>query len=915
MIRQVRKKLASSISELTSEEDFLYNTWLRVVPSKEVTVGNITSSLIDTSKIVYSIDKPLATEQFFLLDTSTLYPEDSAHLFQKVGTNPIFFALLSIPSKILIHEDIEPKPVGDSVINIEFLLPKLQPLEIAVQFKLPKPTGYLFKIAEPEIKDYLSNLHTKIQKIELLNIDELIADYKTTAIRSINVKSFGKLKIKKLKVERIRKTPKLYKINVPGMGKYKSKISSIKIQSIGGTKISKTINLIINEPSIAIGKYDISNPVSAKYYDVSDPDLTNEAAKKIKSFSDPSLTKDVIKLLLKNTYKVDWGKRKDLNIALTKAEEENSKFLAESDRALLSKELGLGPKKETITALQFLFLNKIIQSSLIIVPNELLGNEGDENQLDISLGWLGNIRQYCPELSISVIRGNDDQRLDAWNKSALIYLTDYNTVVNDYHLKILESNRVSRFDCIVMDEVQNVLHEDVEKGEFFKKISPKVFWALSSVIDDDLLGNINSALNNSVVIEKRKVQTFSDNLDDHSGLNYNEYWLEMTEHQKVEYKETITLCRKELRKVLESENPFRFQSNIFTLLHKLYQVQNFAHGHDTSPKTDLLLQHLNILKRNGKKVIIISQYDRQGSKKIERLLDKSEINYSTAPASLSADEMQKAIKIFKEKDSITAFLTNAKEVRLNFGDLVVPYIIKFDTWWNPTMIWQLEDLFKVDENELQKRNINVFSYKMFDTIDADIKRVLTNKELFDKNIVSVMPINTMNELISVDEWLEIYGMDVEDSVAKMHVTYDETLKKLKTLPIADFRATLTKFFFAIGYSNLDILADLNSASFDLSGDGKAGIKNVHLFARVLLEDSIPVDKVKEIIDDATQTRESNIFIISRGKFEEGCEEIAKENVTLISVEKLAMYLVNFNLVPQSQTEISVKDNEIPWRED
>ena len=849
------------------------------------------------------------------MDTSTLYPEDSAHLFQKVGTNPIFFALLSIPSKILIHEDIEPKPAGDSVINIEFLLPNLQPLEIAVQFNLPKPTGYLFKIAEPEIKDYLSNLHTKIQKIELLNIDELIADYKATAIRSINVKSFGKLKIKKLKVERIRKTPKLYKINVPGMGKYKSKTSPIKIQSIGGTKISKTINLIINEPSIAIGKYDISNPVSAKYYDVSDPDLTNESAKKINSFSDPALTKDVIKLLLKNTYKVDWGKRKDLNIALTKTEEENSKFLAESDRALLSKELGLDPKKETITALQFLFLNKIIQSSLIVVPNEMMGNEGDENQLDISLGWLGNIRQYCPELSISVIRGTDDQRLDAWSKSALIYLTDYNTVVNDYHLKILESNRLSGFDCIVMDEVQNALYEDVEKGEFFKKINPKVFWALSTVIDDDLLGNINNALNKSVVIEKRKVQTFSDNLDDHSGLNYNEYWLEMTEHQNVEYKETITSCRKELRKVLESENPFRFQSNIFTLLHKLYQVQNFAHGHDTSPKSDLLLQHLNILKRNGKKVIIISQYDRQGSKKIERLLDKSEINYSTAPASLSADEMQKAIKIFKEKDSITAFLTNAKEVRLNFGDFVVPYIIKFDTWWNPTLIWQLQDLFKVDENELQKRNINVFSYKMFDTIDADIKRVLTNKELFDKNIVSVMPINTMNELISVDEWLEVYGMDVEDSTAKMHVTYEETLKKLKTLPIADFRATLTKFFFAIGYSNLDILADLNSASFDLSGDGKAGIKNVHLFARIVLEETVTTEKVNDIITNTLQAMNSNTFIITRGDFEKGCEKYAKENVTLISPEKLAMYLVNLNLVPQSQTEINVKDNEIPWRED
>jgi len=817
MIRHIRKKLASSISEITSEEDFLYNTWLRVVPSNEVTVGKIASSLINTSKIVYSIDHTLPTEHYFLLNSSTLYPVESAHLFEKIGTNPIFFALLYVPSKIITHEEIVQKPAEDSAINIEFLLPKSHPWEVAVKFQMPEPVGYLFRLDEPQIKDYLSNLQTKIEKIELLTLDELFADYNVTAIRTLNVKSFGKLKIKKLKVESIRKIPKLYKMNVPGMGKYKSKISSIKVQILGGTKISKSVNLIINEPSIALGKYEINNPVSAKYFDLSDPDLTNESGKKIKTLKDPKNTKDVIKLLLKNTFKVDWGKREDLSIVLTKSEEENSKFLAEHDRALLTKELGLGTTKETISALQFLFLNKIIQSSLIVVPDEMIGNEGDENQLEANLGWIENIRQYCPELSCSVIRGPDDQRLDAWNKSALIYLTDYNTVVKDYHMKILESSRLSKFDCIVMDEIQNVLDESVEKEEFLRKINPRVFWALSSIVDKNLLIDIDNALSNGIVVEKQKVQQCSEVLDEHSGLVHNEYWLEPNEHQKVEYKETISDCRKELRKVLESENPFRFQSNIFTQLHKLFQVENFAHGHDTSPKTDLLLQHLNILKRNGKKVIIISQYDREGTKKIERLLDQSEIKYSTAPASLSADEMQKAIKLFKENDSITAFLTNAKEVRLDFGDFLVPYIIKFDTWWNPTMIWQLEDLFKITENELQKRSLNVFSYKMYNTIDADIKNILTKKGLFDKNIVSVMPINTMNELISVDEWLEIYKMDVEDTSAKAQVTYKETLKKLKSLSIADHRATLSKFFFAIGYTNLDILADLNSSSFDISG--------------------------------------------------------------------------------------------------
>jgi hypothetical protein len=173
----------------------------------------------------------------------------------------------------------------------------------------------------------------------------------------------------------------------------------------------------------------------------------------------------------------------------------------------------------------------------------------------------------------------------------------------------------------------------------------------------------------------------------------------------------------------------------------------------------------------------------------------------------------------------------------------------------------------------------------------------------------------MNELISVDEWLEIFNMDIEDPAAKAQASYEEILMKLKALTIADYRATLSKFFFAIGYTNLDILADLNSASFDISGEGKAGNKTVNLFARIVLEKTVTAEKVNEIITNTLQAMNSNTFIITRGDFGEGCEKYARENVTLISQEKLAMYLVNLNLVPQSQNETSIKDTDIPWSED
>jgi len=157
MFRRVRKKLACAISEITSEEDFLYNTWLKVVPTNGVPIGRMTSSLVDTLKIDFNLDElPSADEleifePFSLLNKSTLYPEESTHLFKKVSTNPIFFALLYVPSRIITHKDIE------------FVIPALHLQEIAVKFKLPKPAGYKFRFMEPVIRDYLSNLHTKVE--------------------------------------------------------------------------------------------------------------------------------------------------------------------------------------------------------------------------------------------------------------------------------------------------------------------------------------------------------------------------------------------------------------------------------------------------------------------------------------------------------------------------------------------------------------------------------------------------------------------------------------------------------------------------------------------------------------------------------------------------------------------------------
>jgi hypothetical protein len=902
MLRKLRRKFASSISVIQGEEDFLYSNWLRIPPNDKVSVGEISSNLLDTSSITFNIEKPFSTELLFTFSKTTLYPEDLRYLFSKVGTNAVFFQLLYVPSKVISHQDIEPKPSGYSAKRFEFLLSKPPEWDIPVQFRLPKPAEYMFRFNTPEIKDYLYNLKPKVKKIDLLNQHDFFAGGEETATEEIDIKSFGKMKLKKINIGTVDKTPKLYKIKVPGMGKYKSKVSKVKLLPLNTTEVSKSRTLSFTQPSIVSPKFDFISTGSLKYFDTHETEIVFEPGLMNNELNEKEELSEVMKLLLKRTYKVEWAGRKDPDLVLSKFEEESAKFLVENNRALLAAEPGIDNIKEFLTALKFLYSNKVIFSSLIVLPVSSLGQEKNIRQPGSCLGWLGSLENYSPGLSYSVIKGDDDERTIAWKKSALVYLVDHETFLKDINLKILEKQRLAKFDCIIIDEAQDLLEKSADDKDLYKEISPNIFWALSGVVYDDILTTFNRALGAACKIEKKLVKRLTDIPTDYTGINHQEYWLEPDEHQKVEYKESLVDCRKELKRVLESGNPFRYQANIFMLLHKLFQVENFAHGYDTSPKSDLLLQHLRLIKRNDRKVIIVSQYDRQGTKKIERLLDRHKINYIAVPSSLSVDEMKKAVSLFKSRKSITAFLTNAKLSRIDFGDFIIPYIIRFDSWWNPALLWQTEELFDFSESSKELNRMNVFTYKMLNTIDEEINRILIRKNLIEDSVISVMTSNAINDLISVEEWLKIFELPVEDDTNKVKKKYDETIERLKNQSLADYRATLSRFFFTIGYSSIDILEHENSASFDISGEGKAGKQSVYLICRVLLEDFVSKKAIKQIIFDSSLAQKSNIFVITRGKFEKGSDQLARKNVTLLDVEKLAGYLVTLNVVETPATQ-------------
>ena len=909
MLRSVRRKIASSLSEVERSEDFLFNSWLKEQPHQTIEFGSIHSSLSDTSKIVLSIDEPYQSQHFFILNKTELYPEDKNYIFEKVKANAVFFSMLIVPSKVIYHADIEPKPQGFTAKKYEFLFSSADQKNIPVKFEDVKSVNYNismsvrlqeynFGLHVPSNKSFVVKFETKIKKIELLNFEELLAESgQKIKIKKLKLSIFQKQNVRKLKLTQLKSLPKLYKVKVPGMGVYKSAIIKLKLRDFPEITISDTPAMNFGDVSISNQRFDFSGKETVTFFNPGGILQQEDIAVKTDLLNEPSQVREAVKQLLKKYHKVEWDKQKDKNIYLTAQENEAAKFLADSEHALLSEKIGSERMKETLAALKYLYDNRIVKNVLILSGKNESGYEITEESILNRFGWMGKVNKFLPGLSCTLVNGSDDERTDAWSKNSFIHIAGYNTAADDLHLKMLEEAKLKRFDCIILDRVEQTLDADEKLKLLLSSINPEILWALSNIINEDILEAVNSNLSSRLAIEKHKIVPKLENVRSQNFIKHEEYWLPLNSNQQFEYGETMTGCRKELRRVLESGNPFRFQANIFMLLHKVYQVCNFAHGYDYSPKTELLLDHLKIIQANESKVLILSQYDRQGTKKIERLLDEHKINYITAPNGLSADELKKSISRFKAKDSITVFLTNIKENRIHFGDFIVPYIIRFDSWWNPAIITHSQNLFDLEKISKSSTGPVMMTYHTFGTIEEKIKILMTQRGLLEHNILDVMSINSINDLVSIDDWLEIFELPVERKF-EFQTLIDSTQAKIVKLSLGDYRATLTKFFFALGYTNVDILEHDDSASFDLTGIGKSGKRNVNMSGRVILDKNIAEKDFRQILNDEALFENRNTFIIRRGIFDDNLKKMAKglSNITLIDDARLAKYFVYLNLV-------------------
>ena len=202
--------------------------------------------------------------------------------------------------------------------------------------------------------------------------------------------------------------------------------------------------------------------------------------------------------------------------------------------------------------------------------------------------------------------------------------------------------------------------------------------------------------------------------------------------------------------------------DIFRVLTKLKQICNFAKDRSRSVKTEALVDIVESVKSNEEKMLVFSQYNKQGVNKLEKVLEKYGI--AVLKGNMTDRQRLNAIDNFRTNPEITVFLANVKAGGIGITLTEANYVVHFDHWWNPATMWQAEDRA---HRKGQEKVVNVYSFWMKDTVEERIYNTLKKKGLLFEDVVSGLSAEDINQMIPVDEWLEILGVKSKDERDKI----------------------------------------------------------------------------------------------------------------------------------------------------
>jgi len=577
-------------------------------------------------------------------------------------------------------------------------------------------------------------------------------------------------------------------------------------------------------------------------------------------------------------------------------------FLMRNESALLADEMGTGKTVMTTLALRILMQKGRANRALVVCP------------LSVLRVWDSHLAEWAPDLHVVLIRGSRDMRKLDWEIPAHVYVIAYDTLRSDIENRILPYHKLDKFDIVVLDEAQYTKNPASNRSHAIKKLRARHRWALTGTPIENKIEDVASLFEflrpgyltpfdlyparvrekiSPYFLRRRK----ADVLPELPAKQRQDQWLELDSDQRAAYDQTAEVVRVELTALGTRVRKI----DIFRNINRLKQICNFAPGQSTSPKVQFLKEQIEEITESGQKVIVFSQYLGEGVDKLEEALKP----YGTAKIVGSQTEAIRARQIerFKHSTGVPLLLASVRAGGVGLNLTEASYVIHFDHWWNPAVMWQAEDRV---HRLGQTRGVNVYSYWMVDTIEERVYNTLQEKGLLFADIVDGLSDTRIDDLITVDEWLDMLGVKRKDEPQPKAI--QETFQSLSLLDIreelykitpARFEHLVKELMQSLGYPNVRVTGRRGDGGIDVISTRNTSRGVVRAVAQCKrYRGTVGPEVAREL--RGVMASDGNIekgFLVTTGDFSSECVRFCEKSGVIVPISgiEVARYVKSFGL--------------------
>lgn len=413
---------------------------------------------------------------------------------------------------------------------------------------------------------------------------------------------------------------------------------------------------------------------------------------------------------------------------------------------ILADEMGLGKTIQALTFIQSLETDKPI---LIVCPKTLIFN------------WANEIEKFTSNINYQTIEGSKKERL-----RKISDINKYKINITSYPLltKDVTDYEDTFFSYVFFDETQIVKNHKAKATMAAKNINASLkfaltgtpiennvleLWSIFNIINPNYLGEItnfkrvfhsnqsdetNKMLHQNILpfilkrFKKDVLEELPDKIED-------TIYLPLSPGQKKEYNKLTESFLTTVQSEIDEHGLEKSYMTVLSLLTRLRQVcchpSLFMDSYNSnSSKLDTLLEILEELHRENRKVLVFSQFTSMLDI-IEKELNKSNISYRYLSGKTKSEDRRRMVDEFQNED-VSVFLISLKAGGTGLNLTAADTVVIFDPWWNPAVENQAIDrAHRIG----QKKSVQVIKLITIDTIEDSILKLQKDKQLLSDSII------------------------------------------------------------------------------------------------------------------------------------------------------------------------------------